>query len=180
LSCLWSEIRYDGDEPAGVRRIQIKALLIEQGIAVRPVMRALRKSLFQILKNRSDEISSRMSDGSSAVCVDWQWLDERIETVSREIEEISQNEAKCSRRRSAHFDGGGGGDRHRRDAFDCSRDFGAWFGLVLRCLMPGFDGALLRVRLPQHGRAHEPIDTPDTYQRLPLHASFEKRSQSIH
>lgn len=28
---------------------------------------------------------------------DWLWLDERIETVSREIEEISQNEANCRR-----------------------------------------------------------------------------------
>lgn len=41
---------------------QIRAVLIEQGIAIRPGLRALRSSLFDILKNRADEISPRMSD----------------------------------------------------------------------------------------------------------------------
>lgn len=40
---------------------QIRAFLIEQGIAIRPGLRALRTSLFDILKNRTDEISPRMS-----------------------------------------------------------------------------------------------------------------------
>ncbi len=35
---------------------QIRAFLIEQGIAVRPGLRALRVLLFEILKNRADEI----------------------------------------------------------------------------------------------------------------------------
>jgi transposase len=39
---------------------QIRAFLIEQGIAVRVGLRALRKSLFAILENRKDEISPRM------------------------------------------------------------------------------------------------------------------------
>ncbi len=39
---------------------QTRAFLIEQGIAVRPGLRALRKSLFAILENRKDEISPRM------------------------------------------------------------------------------------------------------------------------
>ncbi len=38
---------------------QIRAFLIEQGIAVRAGTGALRKSLFEILKNRKDEISPR-------------------------------------------------------------------------------------------------------------------------
>ena len=38
---------------------QIRAFLIEQGIAVRTGPRALRKSLFAILENRKDEISPR-------------------------------------------------------------------------------------------------------------------------
>ena len=41
---------------------QIRAFLIEQGIAVRTGPRALRNSLFEILKNRQDEISPRMAD----------------------------------------------------------------------------------------------------------------------
>jgi transposase len=40
---------------------QIRAFLIEQGIAVRSGPRALRKSLFAILENRKDEISPRMA-----------------------------------------------------------------------------------------------------------------------
>src|SRR5499425_3245547 len=39
---------------------QIRAFLIEQGIAVRTGARALRNSLMAILKNRQDEISTRM------------------------------------------------------------------------------------------------------------------------
>jgi transposase len=38
---------------------QIRAFLIEQGIAVRTGQRALRKSLSAILENRKDEISPR-------------------------------------------------------------------------------------------------------------------------
>src|SRR5205085_2196882 len=38
---------------------QIRAFLIEQGIAVRSGLRTLRKSLFAILENRKDEISPR-------------------------------------------------------------------------------------------------------------------------
>jgi len=41
---------------------QIRAFLIEQGIAVRAGVTALRNSLFEILKNREKEISPRMSD----------------------------------------------------------------------------------------------------------------------
>ena len=40
---------------------QIRAFLIEQGIAVRTGARALRNSLLAILENRQDEISPRMS-----------------------------------------------------------------------------------------------------------------------
>jgi len=40
---------------------QIRAFLIEQGIAVRAGPRALRNSLFAILENRKDEISPRMA-----------------------------------------------------------------------------------------------------------------------
>lgn len=116
---------------------QIRAFLIEQGIAVRPGARALRNSLFGILKNREDEISPRMSDLIVGLYEDWLWLDERIETVTREIEEISQNEANCRRLMSVPGVGrlistamvaaiGTG------EAFERGRDFGAWLGLVPR------------------------------------------------
>jgi transposase len=68
---------------------QIRAFLIEQGIAVRAGSRALRNSLFEILKNREKEISPQMSAPIVGLYEDWLWLDERIETVTREIEALS-------------------------------------------------------------------------------------------
>jgi transposase len=116
---------------------QIRAFLIEQGIAVRAGANALRNSLFQILKNREDEISPRMSDLIVGLYEDWLWLDERIATITKEIEEISQREGNCVRLMSVPGVGplistavvaaiGTG------EAFDRGRDFGAWLGLVPR------------------------------------------------
>jgi transposase len=129
---------------------QIRAFLIEQGIAVRPGARALRNSLFAILENRADEISSRMSDLIVGLYEDWLWLDERIETISREIEDISQNEANCRRLMSVPGVGpmistamvaaiGTG------EAFDRGRDFGAWLGLVPRQYSTGGKPILGRI-----------------------------------
>src|SRR5262244_397272 len=63
---------------------QIRAFLIEQGIAVRSGPRALRKSLFAILENRKDEISPRMAKLIRDLYEDWCCLDERIESVTDE------------------------------------------------------------------------------------------------
>jgi transposase len=65
---------------------QIRAFLIEQGITVRPGARALRNSLFEILRNRADEISPRTGQLIVGLYEDWHWLDERIETITKEIE----------------------------------------------------------------------------------------------
>src|SRR5215475_8042435 len=74
---------------------QIRAFLIEQGIAVRAGARALRNSLFAILENRKDEISPRTAKLIRGLYDDWCCLDERIETVTGEIEALSRTEAKC-------------------------------------------------------------------------------------
>jgi transposase len=50
---------------------QIRAFLIEQGIAVRAGARALRNSLPAIVKNRQDEISPRMRGLIAGLCEDW-------------------------------------------------------------------------------------------------------------
>src|SRR6185437_14036900 len=50
---------------------QIRSFLIEQGIAVRVGLRALRKSLFAILENRRDEISPRMTRLILGLYDDW-------------------------------------------------------------------------------------------------------------
>jgi hypothetical protein len=76
---------------------QIRTFLIEQSIAVRVGASALPKSLFAILENRKDEISPRMAKLICGLYEDWPCLDERIETVTAEIEELSRIEPKCQR-----------------------------------------------------------------------------------
>jgi transposase len=116
---------------------QIRAFLIEQGITVRRGARALRNSLFAILKARKDEISPRMSDILVGLYEDWLWLDERIASITREIEKVSLTESHCECLMSVPGVGpmistatvaaiGTG------EAFDRGRDFGAWLGLVPR------------------------------------------------
>jgi transposase len=114
---------------------QIRSLLIEHGIAVRAGARALRNSLFEILKNREEEISPRMSALITDLYEDWLWLDKRIESITAEIEEVAQREDSCRLLMSVPGVGplistamvaaiGGG------EAFERGRDFGAWLGLV--------------------------------------------------
>src|SRR5215467_2936036 len=74
---------------------QIRAFLIEQGIAVRTGPRVLRNSLFAILENRKEEISPRTATLIRDLYEDWCCLDERIETVIGEIEILSRSEAEC-------------------------------------------------------------------------------------
>ena len=116
---------------------QIRAFLIEQGITVRTGSHALRNSLFAILENRKDEISPRMNDIIVCLYEDWQRLDQRIETITGEIEMISKSEENCQLLMTVPGIGpiistavvaaiGTG------EAFGRGRDFGAWIGLVPR------------------------------------------------
>ena len=116
---------------------QIRAFLIEQGIAVRTGPRALRNSLFAILENRKEEISPRTATLIHGLYEDWCCLDKRIETVTGEIEQLSQAEARCRRLMSVP----GVGPListavvaaiNTGEAFECGRDFAAWLGLVPR------------------------------------------------
>jgi transposase len=129
---------------------QIRAFLIEQGIAIRAGTRALRKSLFDLLKNRRTEISPRVADLIVGLYEDWLRLDERIETITGEIEDLSHSEANCRRLMSVPGIGplistalvaaiGTG------EAFQRGRDFGAWLGLVPRQYSTGGRSILGRI-----------------------------------
>ena len=48
-------------------------------------------------KNRKDEISPRMNNLIAGLYEDWLCLDERIETITGEIEMISRGEQNCQR-----------------------------------------------------------------------------------
>jgi transposase len=129
---------------------QIRAFLIEQGITVRTGAHALRNSLFAILKNREDEISPRMGDIIIGLFEDWLWLDERIESITNDIEMISKREGNCQRLMSVPGIGpvistamvaaiGTG------EAIERGRDFGAWLGLVPRQYSTGGKPILGRI-----------------------------------
>lgn len=116
---------------------QIRAFLIEQGITVRTGAHSLRKSLDAILTKRATEISPRMAQIIEGLYEDWLWLDKRIESLTGEIEKVSQVERNCRRLMTIPGVGpmistatvaaiGTG------EAFERGRDFGAWLGLVPR------------------------------------------------
>ena len=67
---------------------QIRAFMLERGIAVRQGMRFLRAELPIILASRADVLSPRMLRVIEDLAGDWRRLDERIENLSREIETI--------------------------------------------------------------------------------------------
>ena len=74
---------------------QIRAFLLERGIAVRQGLRFLRTELPGILAKRSDALSPRMmriiEDG------DWRRLDERIEGLSADITSLVEKDPACER-----------------------------------------------------------------------------------
>ncbi len=129
---------------------QIRSFLIEQGIAVRTGSNALRKSLFEILKHRRDELSPRMVELIVDLYEDWEGLDERIEQLTSEIEKIAATEPNCRLLMSVPGVGpiistamaAAIGDG---EAFDRGRDFGAWLGLVPRQHSTGGRSVLGRI-----------------------------------
>ena len=62
---------------------QIRAFILERGIAVRQGVRFLRTELPIILATRTDTLSPRMLCVIEDLAGDWRRLDERIETLSR-------------------------------------------------------------------------------------------------
>ncbi len=63
---------------------QIRAFLLERGIAVRQVLRFLRAELPRILAAPTDVLSPRMGRIIEGLAADWRWLDERSGFISRE------------------------------------------------------------------------------------------------
>jgi transposase len=129
---------------------QIRAFLIEQGIAVRTGARALRNSLMAILENRQDEISTRMRGLIAGLYEDWIQLDSRIETIAGEIETIGEKEANCRRLMSVPGIGplistAVVAAISTGEAFERGRDFGAWLGLVPRQYSTGGRSILGRI-----------------------------------
>jgi transposase len=121
---------------------QIRAFLLERGIAVRQGQRFLRAELPGILATPPDVLSPRMVRVIEGLAGDWRRLDERIEGLSAEIEVLARKDSGCERLMSVPGIGpiissamvaaiGTG------DAFSKGRDFAAWLGLVPRQISTG-------------------------------------------
>src|SRR5215831_15423945 len=76
---------------------QIRGFLLERGIIVRQGLRFLRQLLPDILAKRTDVLSPRMVRIVSDLAGDWRQLDDRIETVTDEIERLAKADDSCRR-----------------------------------------------------------------------------------
>jgi transposase len=121
---------------------QIRAFLLERGLAVRQGQRFLRAELPRILATPHDVLSPRMVRVIEDLSGDWRWLDERIEMLSTEIKVLASEDSGCKRLMtvpgigpiisSAMVAAIGAGD-----GFSKGRDFAAWLGLVPRQISTG-------------------------------------------
>jgi transposase len=172
---------------------QIRAFLIEQGIAVRAGANILRNSLHSILQNRAAEISPCMADIITGLYEDWLWLDKRIESLTVEIEKISKAERNCRRLMTVPGVGpmistamvaaiGTG------EAFDRGRDFGAWLGLVPRQYSTG--GKPILGRISKRGNrylrtlfiqaAHVILMRPHNWHKFSFGPWLKRASERLH
>lgn len=121
---------------------QIRAFLLERGIAVRQGQRFLRAELPRVLAMPPDVLSPRMVHVIEDLAGDWRRLDERIDGLPGEIEALARHDAGCERLMSVPGIGpiissamvaaiGTG------EAFAKGRDFAAWLGLVPRQISTG-------------------------------------------
>jgi transposase len=121
---------------------QIRAFMLERGIAVRQGLRFLRAELPGILGTREDVLSPHMIRLIEDLAGDWRRLDERIEALSCEIERIAHADPHCKRTMSVPGVGpivssamvaaiGTG------EGFVKGRDFAAWLGIVPKQLSTG-------------------------------------------
>jgi transposase len=76
---------------------QIRAFLLDRGIAVRQGLRFLRAELPIILAARPDLLSPRMLRVIEELASDWRQLDTRIESLSQEIEALAHQDPTCER-----------------------------------------------------------------------------------
>jgi transposase len=136
---------------------QIRAFLLERGVAIRQGLRFLRVELPRILANPPDVLSPRMARLIEGLAADWRRLDERIEHMSAEITALARQDGGCERLMSVPGVGpiissamvaaiGTG------EAFSKGRDFAAWLGLVPRQISTG-DRTILG-KIPKRGNRY--------------------------
>jgi transposase len=120
---------------------QIRAFLLERGVAVRQGFRAPRTEM-PIILTKTDKLSPRMIHMIEDLCTDWRHLDGRIATMSNEIETLSEQDDGAKRLKTVPGIGpiistATVAAIGRGAVFSKGRDFGAWLGLVPRQMSTG-------------------------------------------
>jgi len=121
---------------------QIRGFLLERGLPVRQGAAALRLALPRLLSMLTDDLSPRIVRLIHDLAEDWRHFDWRIASITKEIDELADQDAHCRRLMSAPGVGpiissamvaaiGTG------DAFARGRDFAAWLGLVPKQISTG-------------------------------------------
>ena len=172
---------------------QIRAFLLERGIAVRQGQRFLRTELPRILATPGDILSPRMTHIIEGLSDDWRRLDGRIEELSADIQAVADADSACERLMSVPGIGpiissamvaaiGTG------EAFTKGRDFAAWLGLVPRQMSTG-DRTILG-RISKRGNrylrvlfvqaAWVVLIKPTSWQRHGLKAWIEAAKKRLH
>ena len=172
---------------------EIRAFLLDRGIAVAQGIQRLRKALPDILAKGADALSPRMIGIIEALAADRRRLDERIEEVSIEIEALARKEAPCQRLMTVPGIGpiissatvatiGGG------DMFAKGRDFGAWLGLTPKQLSTG--GRTILGKISKRGNkylrtlfvqaAHVVLLKRVSWERYGLKAWIEAAARRLH
>jgi transposase len=172
---------------------QIRAFLLDRGVAVRQGLRFLRAELPRLLATPPDVLSPRMVGVIESLAEDWRRLDERIDHLSSEITALAQQDAGCERLMSVPGIGpiissamvaaiGTG------EVFSKGRDFAAWLGLVPKQISTGDRTILgkiskrgnryLRVLFVQ--AAWVVLIKPQSWQRHGLKPWIEAAKQRLH
>jgi transposase len=136
---------------------QIRALLLERGIAVRQGARFLQAALPEILGQHSELLSPRMLMVIADLSSDLHHLNDRIEAITKEIETLAKADDACQRLMtvpgigpviaSAMVSAVGNGA-----AFSKGRDFAAFIGLVPRQMSIG--GKTILGRISKRGNTY--------------------------
>ena len=172
---------------------EIRAFLLDRGIAVAQGLHRLRLALPDILATRTDVLAPRLLHIIEDLIVDWRRLDERIHSVSLEIQVLAQEDPACERLMtvpgigpiisSATVAAIGTGD-----VFSKGRDFSAWLGLVPKQISTG-DRTILG-RISKRGNrylrtlfvqaARVVLLRPATWERYGLQPWIQAAAQRLH
>ena len=93
---------------------QIRAFLLERGVAVRQGQQFFRAELPRILATPPDVLSPRMVRIIEGLASDLRLLDKRIQGLSGEIEELAKRDAGCEQRNTCRVGSSTGLTEHPR------------------------------------------------------------------